>query len=51
MACFSGFPASRAVAERRPADVISRCVNEGIGEGFMVGTPMAIFTLIIEAWT
>ena len=51
MAYCSGYSASQAMAEGQPPDVLSQRINEGIGEGFMAGWPVAIVALIIGIWT
>jgi hypothetical protein len=51
MAYKSGYSATRAMAECRPPDILSQRVNEGLGEGFAAGWPLAILAYIIEAWT
>jgi hypothetical protein len=50
MAYWSGYSASRAVAEGQAADLLSQRINEGLAEGFAIGWPMSIAALIIEAW-
>jgi hypothetical protein len=50
MACCSGYLAARALAEDRPPSLIAQRVNEGVGEGFLIGAPAAVVTLIIELW-
>ncbi len=51
MAFKSGYSATRAMAECQPPDILSQRVNEGLGEGFAAGWPLAILAYIIEAWT
>lgn len=51
MAYASGYSASRAMAEHQPPDTLSQQVNEGIGEGFAAGWPLAILAFIIGIWT
>jgi hypothetical protein len=51
MAYLSGFYAAQALAEKSPPEAISHRINEGIGIGFLAGSPLAIAALIIEAWT
>jgi hypothetical protein len=51
MAYCSGYAASQAMAEDQPPDILSQRVNEGIGEGFTAGWPVAIVALIIGIWT
>ena len=51
MAYYSGYSASQAMAEGQPPDILSQRVNEGIGEGFTAGWPVAIVALIIGIWT
>jgi hypothetical protein len=51
MAYLSGFYASQALAERGAPEIVSQRINEGIGIGFLAGSPLAIAALIIEAWT
>lgn len=50
MAYWSGYSASRAVAEGQPADVLSHRINRGLAEGFAIGWPASIVALIIETW-
>jgi len=47
----SGHSASQAVAESQPADTLGQRVNEGLGEGFAIGWPLAVLVFIIGAWT
>lgn len=49
MAYFSGFAAAKATVENSTPDTLSQAVNESLGAGFLVGSPLAIATLIIEA--
>jgi len=49
MAYFSGFSAAQAMTESSPPDTLAQRVNEGLGQGFLVGSPLAVVTLIIEA--
>jgi len=51
MAYCSGYLAAQALAERSTPDTVAQRVNEGIGQGFILGSPLAVVTLIIEAWT
>jgi hypothetical protein len=51
MAARSGLAASNALSEDQPSSVVSERINEGIGEGFSVGTPMAVVAFIILLWT
>lgn len=50
MAYLSGFYAAQALSERSSPEIVSQRVNEGIGIGFLAGSPLAIAALIIEAW-
>lgn len=50
MAYLSGFHAAQAMAEKCTPEAVSRRLNEGIGLGFVVGSPLAIAALTIEAW-
>ncbi len=49
MAYFSGFAAAKASVENSTPEVLSQTVNESLGAGFVVGCPLALATLIIEA--
>ena len=49
MAYFSGFAAAQASVENSTPETLSQAVNESLGAGFVVGCPMALATLIIEA--
>jgi hypothetical protein len=51
MAYLSGFNAAQALAERSAPEIVSQRINEGIGIGFLAGSPLAIAALIIETWT
>jgi hypothetical protein len=51
MAYFSGFEASKALAEDQPPATVAQCVNEGIGAGFDFGVWAAIVALMIMGWT
>jgi hypothetical protein len=51
MAYWSGYSASQAMAEDQPPDILSQRVNQGLGEGFIAGWPVAIMALIIGIWT
>jgi hypothetical protein len=51
MAYFSGFSAAQALADGSPPESLAQRINEGLGEGFLVGSPLAVATLIIEACT
>jgi hypothetical protein len=50
MAYTSGYSASRAMQRGHTANVLSQRVNEGIGQGFAVGWPVALIAFIIEIW-
>jgi hypothetical protein len=47
MACSSGYSASRTMSEGRSADMLSRRVNEGLGNGFSAGWPLGTIAFII----
>jgi hypothetical protein len=51
MAYFSGFAAAKASAEQFPPEVLGQAVNEGLALGFLLGSPLAVATLMIEACT
>jgi hypothetical protein len=51
MAWTSGYHASQAMAESQSAEILGQRVNEGIGEGFAIGWPLAILVFIIGTWT
>ena len=50
MALTSGYSASQAMAESKPSDMLGQRVNEGLGEGFAIGWPLAVLVFIIGAW-
>ncbi len=51
MAVQSGNAASRAMARKQTAAVLSQQINEGIGHGFNWGSPTAVCTFMILLWT
>lgn len=51
MAYFSGFAAALALGRDEPPVWTAQRINEGIGEGFIVGAPAALITLMIMGWT
>lgn len=51
MAYFSGFEAFSALAQDLPPAVVAQRINEGIGQGFEVGTPAAVIALMIMGWS
>ena len=51
MAYLSGYRAAQALAENNPSETVSQRVNEGVGQGFIAGAPLAILALIIELWS
>jgi len=51
MAYFSGFAAAKASAEELVPERLGQAVNEGLAQGFLLGSPVAMATLIIEACT
>jgi hypothetical protein len=51
MAYCSGYFAAQALAAHSAPDTVAQRVNEGIGQGFVMGSPLAVVALIIEAWT
>jgi hypothetical protein len=51
MAYFSGYEASKALAEAQPPETIAQCINEGLGVGFDLGARAAIVTLMIMGWS
>lgn len=50
MALFSGYAAARAMSRRRAPSVLSQWINEGIGEGFTVGAPLAALIFALFLW-
>jgi hypothetical protein len=50
MAYTSGYSAFRAMQRGQAADVLGQRVNEGIGQGFAGGWPVALIAFIIEIW-
>jgi hypothetical protein len=50
MACFSGFRAAQALAEKQPPDVVAHSINEGIAEAFETFSPLSMLALIIMGW-
>lgn len=51
MAYCSGYSASQAMYEDQTSEILGQQVNEGLGEGFRMGWPVAIVALIIGTWT
>jgi hypothetical protein len=51
MAYASGFRAAQALLLGLPPEVVGHRMNEGIARGFLSGSPLAVFALIIMAWT
>ncbi|HWM55560.1 MAG TPA: hypothetical protein VNO20_09250 [Solirubrobacterales bacterium] len=51
MACFSGYYAAQALAQRQPPEFVAQRINEGLGEGFKWVSPFSIVALIIVVWT
>lgn len=51
MACFSGYYAAQALAQRQPPEFVAQRINEGLGEGFKWVSPLSIIALIIVVWT
>jgi len=51
MAYFSGFEASKALAEDEPPTAVAQRVNEGLAAGFDLGVLAAILALMIMGWT
>ena len=49
MAYFSGFAAAKASVENSTPEMLSQAINESLGAGFLIGCPLAMATLIIEA--
>jgi hypothetical protein len=51
MAYQSGYAAARALSEGLPPEAVSQQVNQGIADGFSLGSPMAAVALILLAWS
>ena len=51
MAYLSGFYASQALAQDQPPEHIAHKVNEGLGLGFRVSSPLSVVALIIMVWS
>lgn len=51
MAYFSGYEASKALAENQPPAAVAERINEGLGVGFDLGGRAAIVALMIMGWT
>ena len=51
MAYFSGLEAYRALARKETPSAIAHSINEGVGNGFEIGMPMALLALMIMGWT
>jgi|GEM_PF-782954 hypothetical protein len=51
MAYFSGFEAFVAIRHGSSPPVVAERINQGIGVGFGVGFPAALFALMIMGWT
>lgn len=51
MAYFSGYEASKALAENQPSTTVAERINEGLGVGFDLGGRTAIVALMIMGWT
>lgn len=49
MAYFSGFAAAQASVENSTPEMLGQAINESLGAGFLIGCPLAMATLIIEA--
>lgn len=50
MAYASGFAAYRGLAQELPSPQVTHRINEGLGEGFVVGAPVAVLALMIMGW-
>jgi len=48
MAYMSGYNAAWALSGEAPPDQAAAMVNEGLGQGFVAGLPLAFLVLIIE---
>lgn len=51
MAYFSGFRAAQALAQGLSPEVVAHSINEGVGVGFEMFSPLSIMALIIVAWS
>lgn len=51
MAYPSGFLAAHALALGLPPEALAHQINLGIARGFLSGSPVAVFALMIMAWT
>jgi len=51
MAYFSGYYAAQALAQDQPPEIVAHRVNEGIGLGFRLISPLSIVALIIVVWS
>jgi hypothetical protein len=51
MAYLSGHYAAQALARQQAPEYVAQRVNEGIGDGFKFGSPLAIAALIIMVWS
>jgi hypothetical protein len=51
MAYMSGFRAAQALVLGQSPEVLAHQVNLGIARGFLSGSPLAVFALIIMVWT
>jgi hypothetical protein len=50
MAYFSGYNAAQALAQDQPPEVVAHSVNEGLGRGFEIFSPLSIFALFVMLW-
>jgi len=51
MAIESGYAAKKAMYEGLAPPVVAQLINEGLGNGFSRGLPIATFCLIFLLWT
>jgi hypothetical protein len=51
MAYSSGYAAYRTLAHDESPPVVAHNINEGVGEGFEAGMPLAVVALMIMGWT
>jgi len=51
MAYLSGRYAAQALAQQRPPAFVAQRVNEGVGEGFKLGSSLAIVAFMIMVWS